>query len=81
MLPAAWLTFGVATGIHVVIMISAAVVAALLSAATAYRSDLGHVEALGYFIGTGVMMGVAIVLFIVSLFTYYCRGGDTSGAC
>ena len=80
-LPAAWLTFGIATGANVVIMIPAAVVAASLAAATAYRSGRGHREAFGYFGGTVAMMCFAIFLFIVSIFTYYCRGGDTSGAC
>jgi hypothetical protein len=76
-LPAAWLTFGIATGAHVVIMIPAAVVAALLSATTAYLSGGGHREAVVYFIATGAMMGLAIFVFIVSLFTY-C---NTSPSC
>ena len=81
LLPAAWLTFGVATGAHAVVMIPAAVVAALLSATTAYRSDRGHLEAVLYFIGTAAMMGLAILVFSLALLTYYCRGGDTSGGC
>ena len=80
-LPAAWLTLGVATGLHVVIMIPAAVVTAGLSAATAYSSGRGHLEAFAYFLGTGAMMVVAVSIFVIAMFTYYCRDGNTFGAC
>jgi hypothetical protein len=79
--PAAWLTFGVATDMNIKIMIPSAVVAAALSAVIAYSSGHGHREALLYFITTGAMMAVAFAIFVITVFTYYCRGGDTSGGC
>ena len=80
-LPAAWLGFAIATRMDDDTMIPAAVVMALLSATTAYRSGRGPGEAIVYFVATAAMMWLARFLFYVSLLTYYCWGGDTEGAC
>jgi hypothetical protein len=79
--PVLWLALGAGTGLHVVLMVPAAVIAASLSAATAYRSGRGNLATLGYFLGTGAMMGAALVLFVATIFTIYCDRGETSGAC
>ena len=58
-------------------MIPAALVIALLAALTAYRSGRGAFGALGYFLGTGVMLGVAFAIAVVAIFTIYCDRGET----
>ena len=79
-LPALWAAGSVFTGWHAVLMIPAAVVIALLSTLTAYRSGRGKPGALGYFLGTGVMLGVAFAIATVTLLAIYC-GDSTEGAC
>lgn len=75
-LPALWITGSLATGLHAVLMIPAAVVIALLSALTAYRSGRSNLRALGYFLGTGAMMGVAFAIAVATIFTIYCDRGE-----
>ena len=77
-LPALWIAFSVETGWHAVLMIPAAVLVAVVSALIAYGSGLGGGSAVGYFIGTAVMMGVAFFIAVATLFTIYCGGDDTS---
>jgi hypothetical protein len=78
-LPALWALASLATHLQAVSMIPAAVVAALLSALTAFRSGRGKHAALGYFLGTGAMMAVAFAITIVTIFTIYC--GDADADC
>jgi hypothetical protein len=59
-------------------MIPAAFVIALLSAAIGYRSRRGKSAALGYFLGTSAMMGVALTIAVATTVTFFC--GD-SGDC
>ena len=79
-LPALWAVGSVLTDWHAVLMIPLAFVAALLSASTAYRSGRGGLGALGYFFGTGVMLGVAFAVATVTLLAILCPDG-TEGAC
>jgi predicted membrane protein len=80
-LPALWIAGSLATDLQAVLMIPAAVVVALLSALIAYRSGRGKRSALGHFLGTGVMMGVAFAVTVVIVFTIYCGDGSTEGVC
>ena len=80
-LPALWIAVGLGTDLQAVVMIPAAIVIALLSALTAFRSGLGERGALGYFFGTGCMIGVALAVTIAILFTAYCGDGRTEGVC
>jgi len=79
-LPALWIAGSLGTGFQAVLMIPAAVVVALLSALTAYRSGRGKRGALGHFFGTSAMMGVAFAIAIAVLFTFYC-GDGSEGDC
>jgi hypothetical protein len=80
-LPVLWVVLGAGTGLYAVLMIPAAALAASLSALTAYRSGKGTPAAVGYFVGTGVMMGAVFMMFVATVFTIYCGDGDTSGGC
>ena len=80
-LPAAWLGFGAASGLHAALMVPAAVVVALLSAATAYRSGRGSWAAAAYFVGTALMMLAAFMILVAIIFTISCEPGETEGAC
>jgi hypothetical protein len=76
-LPALWIAGSLATDVHAESMIPAAFVIALLSALTAFRSGRGRRGALGYLLGTGAMMFVALLIAIATIFTIYC--GDPLG--
>ena len=80
-LPALCVALAVGTGLHAVLLISAAALAASLSALTAYRSGKGTPAAVGYFVGTGVMMGAVFMVFVVTFHTIYCSRVDTPGGC
>jgi hypothetical protein len=79
--PALWIAGSLGTGLQAVLMIPAAVVIALLSALTAYRSGRGKRGALGHFLGTSLMMVVALIIAIAIVFTIYCGDGSTEGVC
>ena len=80
-LPALWIAVSLGSGLQAVLMIPAAVVIAVLSALTAYRSGRGNRGALGHFLGTSAMMGVAFVIAIAIVFTIYSGDGSTEGVC
>ena len=80
-LPALWIAISLATDLQAVVIIPAAVVIALLSALTAYRSGRGTRGMLGYFLATSCMMGIAFVIAVAILFTVACGGGYTEGPC
>jgi hypothetical protein len=80
-LPALWIVGSLATDLQAVLMVPAAVVMALLSALTAYRSGRDKLGAFGYFLGTSLMMGVAFAIAIWVLFEIACGDGSTEGVC
>ena len=80
-LPALWIAGSLATDLQAVLMVPAAVVIALLSALTAYRSGRGNLGAFGYFLGTSLMMGIAFAIAIWVLFEIACGDGSTEGLC
>jgi hypothetical protein len=79
-LPALWIAVSLATDVQAILMVPAAVVTALLSALTAYRSGRGALGAFGYFLGTSVMMGVAFAIAVAVLLEIYCEE-DNTGDC
>jgi hypothetical protein len=79
-LPALWAVASLGTHLQAVSMIPAAFVAALLSASTAYRSGRGKHGALGYFLGTGAMLGVAFAITVIAILSVYC-GDSIDGDC
>jgi hypothetical protein len=80
-LPAAWIAASLAGHLQAVEMIPGAVIAALVSALTAYLSGRGKRAALGYLLGTGLIMVLALVIAIATIFTVGCDRGETEGAC
>jgi Na+-driven multidrug efflux pump len=80
-LPALWIAVSLGTDLQAVLMIPAAIVIALLSALTAYRSGRGKRGTLGHFLGTSLMIGVAFSITIAILFAIYCGDGSTEGVC
>ena len=74
-----WIAGSWATKFQAVSMVPAAVFFALLSALTAFRSGCGGRGAVGYFLGTGAMMGVAFIISIAVIFTIAC--GGVTGSC
>jgi hypothetical protein len=68
-LPALWIAASIATGMQAVWMIPAAAVIALVSAMIRYRSGPRLHRAVAYFLGTGMMMGVAFAIAVATLFT------------
>ena len=80
-LPAAWIAGSLYTGFDAVEMIPAAIAVALLSGLTAWAAGRGRLAALGYFLGTGAMMGVAFWIAIFILLTIACGDGYEQGVC
>lgn len=78
-LPVIWIAGSLATGVHAVRMIPAALLVSLASSLTAWRSGRGVHAVVGYFVGAAALMGVAFAVAVVAMFTISCDG--TGGDC